>query len=103
MVRYFKYELLPKHAIAKEDLPVFLNTWLDRSSDVCMLSASQLRTWTTAHLNLGAWYLDGGTTFTPIQEVDLKKAKEAAGIVVEDIVELAAIDDSEAREKAVKK
>ena len=101
--RYFKYELLPKKAIAKEDLLVFLNNWLDRSSDSCMLSPSQLRTWTTAHLNSGAWYLDCSTLFTPIQEMELKRNREAAAIAAEDIVELADVEDDAAREKAVKK
>lgn len=90
-------------AIAKENLPAFFNTWLDRLLDSCMLSPSQLRTWTTAHLNSGAWYLDCSTTFTPIQELELKQKRDAATIAADDIVELADVDDNEAREKALKK
>ena len=41
--RYFKYELLAKGAISKEDLPVFLTTWLDRSNSACMFSAHNAR------------------------------------------------------------
>jgi hypothetical protein len=39
--RYFKYELLAKGAITKEDLPIFLSAWLDRSNSMCMFSANQ--------------------------------------------------------------
>jgi hypothetical protein len=68
-----------------------------------MLSPAQLRTWTTAHLNSGAWYLDCSTSFTPIQEIELKRNREAAAIAAEDIIELADVEDDEAKEKAVKK
>jgi hypothetical protein len=49
-----------------------------------MLSPSQLRTWTTKHLNSGAWYLDCSTLFTPIQEMELKRNREAAAIGKDD-------------------
>jgi hypothetical protein len=68
-----------------------------------MLSPAQLRTWTTAHLNSGAWYLDCSTSFTPIQEMELKRNREATAIAAQDIIELADVEDDEAREKAVKK
>jgi sRNA-binding protein len=82
---------------------VFLTTWIDRSSDACMFSPAQLRTWTTAHLNSGEWYLDCSMTFTPLHKIDLKQSREALGVSVVDMVDLEAIEDEEAREKAVKK
>lgn len=68
-----------------------------------MFSPAQLRTWTTAHLNSGAWYLDCSMTFTPLHEIDLKQSREALGVSAVDMVDLEAIEDEEAREKAVKK
>lgn len=68
-----------------------------------MFSAAQQRTWTTAHLNAGAWYLDCGTTHTPLSEVDLKKSLDALDDTAVDMVDLDGIEDKEAREKAMKK
>ena len=101
--RYFKYELLQKKAIAKEDLPIFLTTWLDRSNQACMFSAAQQRTWTTAHLTCGAWYLDCGLGFTPPHEVELKKSRQSVGECGEEMLDLNAIEDESAREKAVRR
>ena len=101
--RYFKYELLPKRAIAKEDLPIFLTTWLDRSNQACMFSAVQQRTWTTAHLTSGAWYLECGVGYTPPHEMELKKSRQALGESREEMVDLNTIEDDSAREKAVKR
>ena len=77
--RYFKYELMAKGAISKEDLPVFLTTWLDRSNSACMFSALQQRTWTSSHLTGGAWYLDCSPSFTPSFETELRKSREDVG------------------------
>lgn len=68
-----------------------------------MFSLAQRRTWTTAHLNAGAWYLDCGTTFTPLHEVELKQSREALDDSAVDMIDLEAIEDTEARERAVKK
>ena len=83
--RYFKYELLPKQAILKEDLPVFLSTWLDRSNAACMFTVAQQRTWTTSHLTSGAWYLDCATHYTPPFEMELRKSCEALVESAEDM------------------
>lgn len=101
--RYFKYELLAKKAIAKEDLPIFLTTWLDRSNDACMFSAAQQRTWTTAHLTSGAWYLDCGLGYTPPNEIELKKSRQALPESEEQMLDLNAIEDDNARDKAVRR
>ena len=101
--RYFKYELLTKKAISKDDLPIFLTTWLDRSNDACMFSAAQQRTWTTAHLTSGAWYLDCGLGYTPPHEVELKKSRQSLPESEEQMLDLNAIEDETARDKAVRR
>lgn len=68
-----------------------------------MFSTLQLRTWTTAHLNTGAWYLDCVTTFTPLPEVELKRLKEDVGVALEDMLELVGIEDEETCKKAIKR
>src|ERR1700737_4422593 len=100
---YFKYELLAKGAISKDDLPVFLNTWLDRSNSACMFSALQQRTWTSSHLTGGAWYLDCALSFTPSFETELRKSREAVGESGIEMVDLQAIEDVNERAKAMKR
>ena len=101
--RYFKYELLPKGAIVKEDLPVFLTTWVDRSNSACMFSALQQRTWTISHLTGGAWYIDCAPSFTPAFETELRKSREAAGETGIEMVDLQCIEDENERAKAIKR
>jgi hypothetical protein len=101
--RFFKYELLPKNAILKEDLPFFLSTSLDRSNSSCMFTAAQQRTWTTSHLASGAWYLDCATHYTPLFEMELRKSREAIGESGEEMEELKGIQDDNGRAKALKR
>ena len=101
--RYFKYELLAKGAISKEDLPVFLATWLDRSNSACMFSTLQQRTWTSSHLTGGAWYLDCTPSFTPSFETELRKSREAVGKSGIEMVDLQGIEDENERAKAMKR
>ena len=100
---YFKYELLPKGAICKEDLPVFLTTWLDRSNPTCMFSVIQQRTWTTSHLTGGAWYLDCAPSYTPSFESELRKSREALDESGIEMVDLQGIEDHNERAKAMKR
>jgi hypothetical protein len=93
MYRYFMQELFPKWGIAKEDLPPFLKTWLDHSSPDCMFSPTQLRTWTSAHLQGVAWYLECGPQHVPDLEVDMFKSLDAVGGVVAEDEALAGLDD----------
>ena len=99
--RYFKYELLAKGAISKEDLPVFLSAWLDRSNSTCMFSANQQRTWSTSHLTGGGWYLDCAPSFTPSFESELRKSREAVGESGVEMVDLQGIEDEHERAKAL--
>ena len=68
-----------------------------------MFSTLQLRTWTTAHLNSGAWYLDCVTTFTPLPKVELKRLKEDVGVALEDMLEFVGIEDEETSKKMIKR
>jgi hypothetical protein len=93
LCRYFTQELFPKHGIAKEDLPPFLQMWLDRSSPDYMFFLSQPRTWTSAHLWGVAWYLECGPQHVPDLEVDKFKSFKAAGGEVLEAEALARLDD----------
>ena len=99
--RYFKYELLAKRAFSKENLPILLNTWLDRSNTACVFSAFLQRTWSTSHLTGGAWYLDFAPSFTPSFETELRKSREAIGESAVEMVDLECIEDENERAKAI--
>jgi hypothetical protein len=86
-------ELFPKRGIAKEDLPPFQHTWLDRSSPDCMFLPGQLRTWTSAHLWRVAWYLECRPQHVPELEVDKFKSLEVVGGVVLEDEALAGLND----------
>jgi hypothetical protein len=98
LCRYFTQELFPKRGIAKEDLPPFLQTWLDCSSSECMFSPGQLKT--SAHLRGVAWYLECGPQHVPELEVDKFKSLEGIGGVVAEDEALAGLDDK-TREKLI--
>ena len=99
--RYFKYELLAKGAITKENLSIFLSTWLDKSNSTCMFSANQPRTWSTSHLTGGGWYLDCAPSFTPSFETELRKSWDAVGEFGVEMVDLQGIEDEHERAKAL--
>ena len=98
---YFKYELLAKGAISKEDLLVFLTIWLDRSNSTCMFSVFQQHTWTTSHLTGGVWYLDCAPSFSPSFESELRKSRKAIGESGMEMVHLQCIEDENERAKAM--
>ena len=79
--------------MASLDLPPFLSSYLDRTSATCMFTAHQLRTYTTAHLSGGGWYLDCSLDFTPASEVQLRRSLDGKGVVDLDIDEFAGLDD----------
>jgi hypothetical protein len=80
LYRYFMKELLPKGAIDLNKLPLFLTTWIDKTSQHCMFSQGQLRMWTLPHLKAGSWYIDCGKGFCPEEEKELKNKLDAADI-----------------------
>jgi hypothetical protein len=100
---YFKYELLAKGAISKEDLHVFLITWLDRSNSTYMFSALQQRTWTTSHLTGGAWYLDCAPSFIPPFETEFRMSREDVRESGIEMLDLQGIEDDNERAKAMKR
>jgi hypothetical protein len=67
-------ELLQRGAILESQLPVFLTSWVDRASHLCMYTVTQIRFWSNAHLKAGCWYIDCGKIFCPVEEEDVKKA-----------------------------
>jgi hypothetical protein len=67
-------ELLPRGAINESQLPVFLTSWVDKASPLCMYTMTQTRNWSNAHLKAGCWYIDCGKIFCPVEEEDARKA-----------------------------
>jgi hypothetical protein len=100
--RYFKHELLEKKAIAKTELPVFFESWMDPSSEYCMFSPQQLKTWTNTHLKGVGWYLDCGLGYVHAEEKDLKSSAETADTPALLVGELEKLDE-EARRKLIAK
>ena len=58
----------------------------------CMFTAHQLRTYTTAHLSGGGWYLDYTLEFTPPSEVQLRRSLDGKGILDLDIDEFVGLE-----------
>jgi hypothetical protein len=71
---YFMRELLPLGAIEEPHLPMYLSSWVDKTSPLCMYTMTYTHTWSTAHLKAGCWYIDCEKVFCPIEEEDAKKA-----------------------------
>jgi hypothetical protein len=67
-------ELLPRGAINDSQLPVFLTSWVDKASPLCMYTMTHTRNWSNAHLKAGCWYIDCGKIFCPVEEEDARKA-----------------------------
>jgi hypothetical protein len=77
-IRYFKRELLPLGAIEEPHLPLYLSSWIDKNSPLCMYSVFLIRYWSIAHLKTCCWYIDCGKAFCPVEEEDAKKACDQA-------------------------
>jgi hypothetical protein len=67
-------ELLPLGTIEKAQLPVYLTSWVDKTSPLCMYTMTHTRVWSNAHLKAGCWYTDCGKAYCPLEEEDVKKA-----------------------------
>jgi hypothetical protein len=67
-------ELLALGAIEKAQLPVYLTSWVDKSSPLCMYTMTHTRIWSNAHLKASCWYTDCGKVYCPLEEEDVKKA-----------------------------
>jgi hypothetical protein len=49
-LRYFLRELVPLVAVVKPELPMFLTSWVDKTSAQCMYTMTQTCTWSVPHL-----------------------------------------------------
>jgi hypothetical protein len=72
--KYFMRELLPLGAMEKAQLPVYLTSWVDKTSPLCMYTMTHTHIWSNAHLKAGCWYTDCGKAYCPLEEEDVKKA-----------------------------
>ena len=70
-------ELLLRKAIEKAHLPLYLSTWIDKTSAQCMYTPSQIWIWSLPHLKGSTWYLDCTKGFCPIKEEADKAAIHA--------------------------
>jgi hypothetical protein len=91
-LRYFMRELLPLGAKVKPQLPLFLTSWVDKTSAQCMYTMSQTCTWYIPHLKAGCWYIECGKTICPVEELEVKiaydKADSRGVVLVSDQVEV---------------
>lgn len=81
--------------MAHTDFPPFLSSWLDRSSKDCMFSGNQLRTFTTAHLSGGGWYLDCNLAFTHPSEIELRKSFDGIGLINLEVDEFVGLSEKQ--------
>ena len=61
--KYSTKELLPKDVIKKE-LPIYLTTYVDKTTPLCMFTHAQIQAWSVQHLKVGYQYLDCGKGFS---------------------------------------
>jgi hypothetical protein len=89
-LKYFMRELVPLGTVVKPQLPMFLTSWVDKTSASCMYSPTQLRNWSAPHLKEGCWYIECGRTICPVEEEDVKatcdKADPKPSKLVPDVV-----------------
>jgi hypothetical protein len=62
----------------KPHLPLFLTSWVDKTSTQCMYTMSQTCIWSVSHLKASCWYIECGKTIFPIEEEDVKIACDRA-------------------------
>jgi hypothetical protein len=74
LFRYFMRKLLLLDAIDKLQLLVYLTSWVDKSSYLCIYTMTQMRTWSVFHLKGCCWYIDCRKVFCPVEEEDAKEA-----------------------------
>ena len=71
-------ELVPLGVVVKPQLPMYLTSWVDKTSTSCMYSVNQLKLWSAPHLKEGCWYLECGRNVCPVEEEDVKAACDKA-------------------------
>ncbi len=98
MLRYFKRELVPKGAIGIQDLPQYLDAWIQKGSDQCIYTALQLKRFKAPHLEAGCWYLDCNRGFAIDSESDMKASLDAGTSLaaeVEDTIQVSKDDQDQ--------
>jgi hypothetical protein len=83
--RYFMRELVQHEAVVKPHLPLFLTSWVDKTSAQCMYTMSQTRIWLVSHLKAGCWYIECGKTIYPVEEEVVKIAYDRANSQVGEV------------------
>jgi hypothetical protein len=76
--RYFLKELAPLGTEVKPQLPLFLTSWVDKTSTQCMYTMTQTRAWSISHLKAGCWYIECLKTICPVEEEEVKVACDKA-------------------------
>jgi hypothetical protein len=74
LLRYFTRELVPHGAMVKPHFPIFLTSWVDKTSTQCMYTMTQTPPWSVPHLQAGCWYIECGKTIYPVEEEEVKIA-----------------------------
>jgi hypothetical protein len=77
-LRYFMRELVSLGAVVKPQLPLFLTSWVDKTSSSCMYTMTLTHSWSVPHLKEGCWYIEYGKTICPVEEEDVKAAYDKA-------------------------
>jgi hypothetical protein len=77
-LRYFMRELVPLGVVVKPQLPMFLTSWVDKTSTSCMYTMTQMRTWSAPHLKEYCWYIESGKAICPVEEEDVKATCDKA-------------------------
>jgi hypothetical protein len=77
-LRYFMREVVPLGTVVKPQLPMFLTSWVDKTSASYMYSPTQLRVWSAPHLKEGCWYIECGRTICPVEEEAVKATCDKA-------------------------
>ena len=71
-------EFFPLKAKVKPQLPVFLNSQVDKTSTQYMCIMIQMRTWWAPHFKARCWYIECGKTICPVDKEEMKIAYEKA-------------------------
>ena len=58
LLRYFMRELVPLGTVVKPELPIFLTSWIDKTSAQCIYTMTQTHSWSVQHLQVGCWYIE---------------------------------------------
>jgi hypothetical protein len=72
------WELVPLEAVVKPHLPLFLTSWMDKTSIQCMYNMTQTCTWSVSHLKAGYWYIECKKTICLVEKEDVKIACDKA-------------------------